>query len=813
MYDHKQIERKWQQFWQTHKVFETTEKHYQKFYVLDMFPYPSGQGLHVGHPLGYTATDIVARMKRMQNYDVLHPIGWDAFGLPAEQYALQTGNHPHDFTQKNIANFRRQLQKLGFSYDYDKEIDTTDPKFYKWTQHIFRLLYQKGLASLEEVEVNFCPQLGTVLANEEVIYDANQNRVSERGNFPVYLKKMKQWVLKITNYASDLLDGLETVNFPSSLKLLQKKWIGKTDGFLIRTPVFIDKQKISEIEVFLQDLHLIYGIAAVILPYNFPNINEIVSKQKQYAVSQFIQAMEQKTDLEIQSNPDKSGIFIGSYALNLKTQLKVPIFVTNFLLKDQTGGALFAIPAHNQDSYTFAKNTKIKFHSVLKTIQKLPINQDYPLINSLELDGLKAEKAKKIVLNFLENKRAIKPVTKLKLKDWIFSRQRYWGEPFPIYYSEFGDVVVDKNLVELPFLEKIVPGKAGESPLVHAKNWKFFLDGMYFHRDLNTMPQWAGSSWYFLAYILKQKDGSYLDLDSPAAYEKFQKWMPVDLYIGGQEHAVSHLLYARFWNKFLYDEKIVPYPEPFKKIIHQGMILGPDNQKMSKSKGNVINPDEIVDQFGADALRIYLMFLGPLSHKKAWKNSGPAGIKKWLDRVWRMVEFFIKNEFVFDEKISFEEDSHYHRFIINTHINLETQFKPNLVVASMMTFVNEVYKIKKLQTKKQLVNFLLVLSLFAPHIAEELLEKLGEKPLHFHEFPKPEKQKTKKNIKMVLPIQINGKLRGFYTHYPQENSDEFLEKDVLENPVVKKYLKGAKPKKIIYVPHKVISIILGKESK
>ncbi len=630
MYDHKKIEKKWQDFWLKNKVFKTTENGNKKFYVLDMFPYPSGSGLHVGHPEGYTATDIIARYKRFNNFDVLHPIGWDAFGLPAEQYAIQTGNNPATFTQKNIDTFRKQLQSLGFSYDYDKEVDTTDPKYYKWTQWIFRQMYKQGLAEIREIEVNWCEGLGTVLANEEVEEDDKGNKVSERGGFPVVKKPMKQWVLKITNYADKLLDGLDKVDWPNSLISLQKNWIGKE-----------------------------------------------------------------------------------------------------------------------------VKNGEVTYH----------------------------------------------------LKDWVFARQRYWGEPFPIAFDEDNNVLLIEDLVELPVMNNIKPTGTGESPLANNKEWMYFeLDGKKYRRDSNTMPQWAGSSWYYLAYILKNDDGSYCDLDSKEAYKRFEKWLPVDLYIGGQEHAVLHLLYARFWHKVLYDLKVVPTEEPFMKLVNQGMILGPDGQKMSKSRGNVINPNDIIEEYGADTLRIYEMFMGPLTDSKPWNTNTVEATRKWLDRVWRLFERFFNNEIAIDESnINKELDS-----IFNLTIKEVTEciedLRFNIAISKMMVYINFLYKVDKLPDIKYLSDFLILLSPFAPHISEELNELLKQKDMSQQQWPKYDVNKIIEES-LTIPVQVNGKLRA--TIVIQDDWDEKqIELAALENENVKKFIGDNKIKKVIYIKNRNINFVI-----
>lgn len=618
MYDHKKIEKKWQKYWLKNKTYKTTNNSDKKFYVLDMFPYPSGSGLHVGHPEGYTATDIFARYKRLLGYDVLHPIGWDAFGLPAEQYAMKTGNDPAEFTAKNIDTFRRQLQSLGFSYDYDKEVNTTDPNYFKTTQWIFLQIYKKGLAEIREIEVNWCEELGTALANEEVVENKEGIKVSEVGGFPVIKKPMKQWVLKITEYADKLFEGLDTIPWPNSLKSLQKNWIRNEDG-------------------------------------------------------------------------------------------------------------------------------------------------------------------------------------SLHLKDWIFSRQRYWGEPFPIAHGEDGGILLIDDLpLELPKLDNIKPSGTGESPLANAKDWLYFeKEGKKYRRETNTMPQWAGSCWYYIAYILKNDDGSYLDIMSQEAQERMKKWLPVDLYVGGQEHAVLHLLYARFWHKVLFDLGIVPTPEPFYRIKNQGMILGTDGNKMSKSKGNVINPDHIVNEFGGDTLRVYEMFMGPFEDTKPWSNQGVQGVRKWLERVYRAFHDVI-------EIGNSEVDSEFNIFVKETTNDIE-ELKFNTAISKMMVFINVIYKKKKI-SQNQARDFLIILSLFAPHLAEDLLEKIGEDEVSKHKWPTFEEDKIKEQA-IEIAVQINGKLRGSFVIDGNETKDEIISK-AKSLPNVSKYIENNSIIKEIYVPNKIINIVV-----
>ena len=623
MYKHKLIEKKWQKYWLKNSSFKTTNNKKKKFYVLDMFPYPSGSGLHVGHPKGYTATDIIARYKRLNGYDVLHPIGWDAFGLPAEQYAIQTGNLPNEFTKKNINNFRKQLQSLGFSYDYDKEVNTTEPSYYKFTQWIFQKMYENNLAEIKEIDVNWCEKLGTVLANEELVENKDGLLVSERGGFPVVKKPMKQWVLKITKYANRLFKDLEKLDWPSSLVSLQKNWIKNKDG-------------------------------------------------------------------------------------------------------------------------------------------------------------------------------------SIRLKDWVFSRQRYWGEPFPIAFDENDNILLIEELpLILPKMKKIIPSGNGQSPLFNNKKWLYFeKNNKKFRRETNTMPQWAGSSWYYLGYILKNNDGTYLDIKSKEAYARFKKWLPVDLYVGGQEHATLHLIYARFWHKFLYDLKIVPTKEPFKKIINQGMILGPNGQKMSKSKGNIINPDQIIEKHGADTLRIYEMFMGPLEDSKSWNNKGVLGIKKWLDRVYKMYENIKKEVFIVSQN---QKISSIYNKLVKEYSNDIEKCKFNVAISKLMVFVNEIYKEKEI-TKESLNNFPILLSLFAPHISEELLNSLNQKEISKNNWPKFDKSKIiEKNV--TIAIQVNGKLRGTM-EINSFDSQEKIIKNSQKIKNVKKFLTNKKNIKQIYVKNKIINFIV-----
>ena len=631
-YDHKSIEKKWQAYWEEHKTFRTDGYDFDKpkFYVLDMFPYPSGQGLHVGHPEGYTATDIVARMKRMQGYNVLHPMGFDAFGLPAEQYALQTGHHPAEFTYRNIDHFREQIKSLGFSYDWDREVSTSDPEYYHWTQWIFLQLYKRGLAYVAEMPVNWCPELGTVLANEEVI-----DGKSERGGYPVIRKPMRQWVLKITEYAERLLEDLELVDWPESTKDMQKNWIGKSTGAEV---VFKIKDTNKEFTVFTTRCDTLFGATYCVMSPEHPFVSEITTVEQKEAVEQYQAESARKSDLErTDLNKDKTGVFTGAYAINPVNHQEVPIWISDYVLATYGTGAIMAVPAHDERDYEFARKFGLPIIPVLEggNIEEAAFVGDGVHINSGFLNGLNKEDSINTMIQWLQENHCGNAKVQYKLRDWLFSRQRYWGEPIPIIHMEDGTMraVEESDLpLELPATDNYKPSADGESPLAHCTDWlNVTIDGQKGVRETNTMPQWAGSCWYYIRYIDPHNDHEI------AEKKLLDHWLPVDLYIGGAEHAVLHLLYARFWHKVLYDCGVVSTKEPFQKLFHQGMILGENGVKMSKSMGNVINPDDLIASHGADALRLYEMFMGPLEASLPWSTQGMDGARKWLDRVWRMI--------------------------------------------------------------------------------------------------------------------------------------------------------------------------------
>ncbi|RMA78568.1 leucyl-tRNA synthetase [Metamycoplasma subdolum] len=803
MYKHSEIEKKWQKYWEENKTFKTKEKANKKAYILDMFPYPSGAGLHVGHLEGYTATDIISRYKRLKGFDVLHPIGWDAFGLPAEQYALKTGNHPASFTNENINNFRKQLKSLGFSYDFDKEVNTTDPKFYVWTQWIFKELYKEGLASIEEVDVNWCEGLGTVLSNEEVI-EVNGVKVSERGNFPVVKKPMKQWVLKITQYAEKLLEGLEELDWPESLKLLQKNWIGKSEGHIVKWEVSNTKKYI---ETFTTRLDTIYGVSAVVISPEHPLVKELTKGEFKSKVEAYLKKTKLKTELErTQLEKDKTGVNTGSFVVHPLTKKLIPIWVADYVLMSYGTGAVMSVPAHDERDFLFSKKYNLPVNKIIDVDDKnLPYLGDGKHINSELINSKNVLESKQILENYLIENNIGKKKVSYKLRDWIFSRQRYWGEPFPVLFDEDGNIYLVKELVMLPETNNIKPSKSTKGPLANIKSWtNVTINGKKFSHDTNVMPQWAGSSWYYLAYILKNPDGSYVPLDSDEAKRRFESWLPVDLYIGGQEHAVLHLLYARFWHRFLFDIGVVPTKEPFHKLVNQGLILGPDGQKMSKSIGNVINPDEIVASHGADAIRVFEMFLGPLTDSKSWSTDGLNGIRRWIEKIYNQVNYFVSGNLKPNDKND-ELESKINELILDVEDNIN-KLKFNIAISKMMVFINYLSSLKSIPSYDVLKKFAIIFSPFAPHLAEEILELINAQSLEKQTWPFVEKEKIiQKNVS--IGIQVNGKVRGQIEILDSWDEKEIIKQAKLQ-PSVKKWLDGKKIVKEIYVKDKILNIIV-----
>ncbi len=873
-YPFRKIEKKWQAYWEENKTFKTEDNFAQpKFYVLDMFPYPSGAGLHVGHPEGYTATDIMARYKRMKGFNVLHPMGWDAFGLPAEQYAIETGTHPRITTERNIQRFRSQLKALGFSYDWDREINTTDPKYYKWTQWIFLQLYKKGLAYLAEVPVNWCPALGTVLADEEVI-----NGRSERGNHPVYRRPLKQWVLKITAYADRLLEDLDLVDWPESTKEMQRNWIGRSEGAEVVFPVVGLNETIT---VFTTRPDTLFGATYMVLAPEHPLVEKITTDEYRQQVKAYQKQAAQKSDLErTELQKDKTGVFTGGYAINPVNNEKIPIWVADYVLISYGTGAIMAVPAHDERDYEFAKKYRLPIREVISggDISKQAFTGDGIVVNSaneeFSINGLPASEAKKKITQWLEKKGIGKYKVNYKLRDWLFSRQRYWGEPFPVLIGEDGEIrlVPEEELpVELPPMEDFKPRPSKEDeepqpPLARApEDWKYVvIDGKRYRRELNTMPQWAGSCWYYLRFIDPHNDEKLVDP------QKEKYWMPVDLYVGGTEHAVLHLLYARFWHKVLYDIGVVSTKEPFQKLVHQGMILGEteytlylDAQgnpvsvnmvgkdgkhlqtgetlerrklkedevvkkgdlfvwkenpaiviearayKMSKSRGNVINPDEIVENFGADSLRLYEMFMGPLKDTKSWSMKGVEGVHRFLNRVWRLIvdeETDSLHELVQEQPATADQLRVLHETIKSVTADIE-EMAFNTAIARMMEFVNEAYKWNS-RPKKVLETFVLLLSPFAPHIAEELWQRLGhQNTLAYEKWPQyDEKYLVKEVIEIV--IQINGKVRSKMELPVHEARDQkAMQQKALAVKDIQKRLEGKNIRKVIAVPGKLVNIV------
>ncbi len=799
-FDHKTIEPKWQAFWDHQNVFYTNVYDFSKpkYYILDMFPYPSAQGLHVGHPEGYTATDIVARMKRMQGFNVLHPMGWDAFGLPAEQYALKTNNHPMGFTEKNIANIKKQIKALGFSYDWSKEIATTDPQYYKWTQWIFIKLLEKGLAYIDEKPVNFCPALGTVLANEEVV-----DGKSEVGGFPVERRMMRQWVLKITAYAEKLLSGLDQLDWPNSTRDMQKNWIGKSTGTEI---IFDVKQSKESFTVYTTRADTLYGATYVVLAPEHPLLKAITIPSQKKAVEEYVQSASSKSDLDrTELNKDKTGVFTGAFAMNPINGEAIPIWTADYVLYGYGTGAVMAVPAHDQRDFEFAKKYHLPIRSVLEgDVQNAAMIEDGKHIHSPLIDGLFIEPAKKVMTEKLITLNKGRFKTNYKLRDWLFSRQRYWGEPIPVLLSKNDGSIVPLKVNDLPLLlpdlKEFKPSGTGESPLANAMDWlDVVMDGKAYIRETNTMPQWAGSCWYYIRYLDPKNDKVIAD-------EKLLKhWLPVDLYIGGAEHAVLHLLYARFYHKFLFDIGVVHTEEPFKKLFHQGMILGENGEKMSKSRGNVVNPDDIIEQYGADTLRLYEMFMGPLEAALPWSNQGLEGSRRFLDRVYRL---FSEQEYIdrWVEKSDGTLDYSYHFLIKKVTEDFES-LQLNTAISQMMIFINDVYKAKSIPIPF-LKGFVQMLSCVAPHLGEELWSMLKcEDQLAYHPWPKLDASKLQKQA-FELPIAVNGKLRTTLT-FPVGTSEADIERLAKLDENVIKHLEGKSIKKVIYVQGKMMNFVVG----
>ena len=798
MYDHQKIEKKWQKYWEDHKTFRTDAYDFSKpkYYVLDMFPYPSGQGLHVGHPEGYTATDVVARMKRMQGYNVMHPMGFDAFGLPAEQYALKTGHHPGEFTYRNIDHFRDQIKSLGFSYDWDREICTCDPDYYRWTQWIFLKMYERGLAYTAEMPVNWCPQLGAVLANEEVIEGK-----SAIGGYPVVRKMMRQWVLRITAYAEQLLNDLDTVDWPQSTKDMQRNWIGKSVGAEV---IFKIKNTDKEFTVFTTRCDTLFGATYCVMSPEHPFVDLITTPEQKEAVRAYQMEAAKKSDLDrTDLNKEKTGVFTGAYAINPVNGREIPIWISDYVLSTYGTGAIMAVPAHDTRDYEFAKKFHLPIIPVLEggNIEAEAYTGDGVHINSDWLNGLGKEEAIAKMIDWLEENKVGQRKIQYKLRDWLFSRQRYWGEPIPIIHMEDGTLraVPEDNLpLELPATDNYQPSADGESPLANCTDWlNVTIDGMKGKRETNTMPQWAGSCWYYIRYLDPHNDKAIADR------KLMDHWLPVDLYIGGAEHAVLHLLYSRFWYKVLHDCGVVSNTEPFQKLFHQGMILGSNGVKMSKSLGNVVNPDDLVQSHGADALRVYEMFMGPLEASLPWSDKGMDGARKWLERVYRM----ITTEGMITDEATPELDYVYNFTVKKVTSDIET-LNFNTAISQMMIFVNEVYKNGKLN-RTMAENFVKMLSCFAPHLGEELYSDLTGKEGSIAYEPWPTYDESKLVMqKAVIVVQINGKVRAKF-ETAQDAPKEELISQAEKLPEVQKYLEGKTIRKVIAIPNKIVNIVVG----
>ena len=795
-YDYQKIEKKWQKYWEENQTFKTDVWDFSKpkFYALDMFPYPSGVGLHAGHPEGYTATDIVSRMKRMQGYNVLHPMGYDSFGLPAEQYAIQTGNHPGQFTKENIETFSKQLKELGFDYDWDKVIATSDPEFYKWTQWIFKGLFLDGYAKYIDMPVNWCEELGTVLSNDEVI-----DGKSERGGYPVIRKNLKQWVIDQPKFAEELLEGLNRIDWPESTKEIQRNWIGKSIGALIDFKVAdTDKQ----FTVFTTRCDTLFGATYCVLSPEHELVKQIMSKDKAEEIEAYIKLAASKSELERTSlNKEKTGVFIGAYAINPVNEKKIPIYISDYVLSSYGTGAIMAVPAHDSRDYAFAKKFGIDIIQVLEggDIEKEAYEDDGLHINSGFLNGLNKQDAIDKMLNWLSEKGIGSQKINYKFREWIFARQRYWGEPVPVVHLDDGTIYAlpDEELpLVLPVLDDY-KGHNGKAPLENASEWKRYTtkEGRNGSRETSTMPGSAGSSWYFLRYIDPKNDKTFCDR------KLADHWMPVDLYIGGPEHAVGHLIYARIWTKYLYKKGLISFDEPFKKLVHQGMILGANGIKMGKRYPEfVINPSDIVKDYGADTLRLYEMFMGPLEASKPWSNQGVEGAHKYLERVYRMI---LENGYLVDEEVP-ELDLIYNQTVKKVTEDYEN-LAFNTAISQMMIFTNEVYKVGKLP-KKYAEGFVKMIYCIAPHIGEEMWNQLGHNnAITYEPWPTYDESKLVLNT-IKMGVSVNGKPRATI-EVAIDASEEEIKAIALNEEGVKRHTEGKEIKKIIVVKGKIINIV------
>ncbi len=826
-----EFEPRWQRYWLENATFKAanpgeagSEK--PKFYALDMFPYPSGAGLHVGHPEGYTATDIISRYKRMRGYNVLHPIGWDAFGLPAEQYAINTGTHPRITTEKNIATFRRQIQSLGFSYDWSREVDTTDPAYYKWTQWLFIQLYKKGLAYVSNAPVWYCPDLGTVLANEEVLPTPEGPR-SERGNFPVEKRPLRQWMLRITAYAERLLTDLEALDWPESLKEMQRNWIGRSEGAEVTFRIH-GHDEAKKITVFTTRPDTLFGVTYLVLAPEHALVDEITTAYQRGAVDEYKKQILSKSDLDrTDLAKEKTGVFTGAFGVHPVSGKQVPIWIADYVLISYGTGAIMAVPGHDERDFEFAKQFALPILEVVspteptgervdQAMEKPFCNAGYNM-NSVFLDGLPTESAKSRMIEWLEGNQAGTRRIQYRLRDWLFSRQRYWGEPFPIVWKTGPDGVPQHEPISenelplrLPEMEDFKPSPEGKAPLAKATDWLNVAEGVT--RETNTMPQWAGSCWYYLRYCDPKNSQAFV---SPEAERYWLGEKGVDLYVGGAEQAVLHLLYARFWHKVFFDMGLVSGHEPFKKLVNQGIILGEDGEKMSKQKGNVINPDSVVEEYGADALRLFEMFMGPLEQVKPWSTKGVDGVYGFLGRVWRLVmeeqqdgSWKLAPAKLTDEPGSQVLLRRLHQTIQKVTNDIE-KLRFNTAIAALMVLVNDLTK-ESARPRGVVQPLLLLLAPFAPHIAEELWSQLGNaKTLAYEPWPEVDPAMLIEET-MEIPVQVNGKVRGVVT-VPADADQAVIEEAARGLETVTRWLEGETVKEVRYVPKRLLNFTLVKK--
>ena len=810
-YNHKSIESRWQKFWSENQTFKSEDisTNKPKYYVLDMFPYPSGAGLHVGHALGYVATDIVARYKRMKGFNVLHPMGWDAFGLPAEQYAIKTGTHPKETTHQNVSNFKKQINSLGFSYDWSREINTTDPNYYKWTQWIFMQLYNKGLAYEQEVAVNWCPELKAVLANEEVV-----NGKSDIGGHPVVRLPMRQWILKITDYAESLLDGLDDLDWPENIKELQKNWIGKSEG--VELGFDIDGHN-DTINVYTTRPDTLFGASYMVLAPEHTLIHSIVTDEQRSKVEAYIEETKKKSDFDrTEVNKDKTGVFTGSYAINPFSKEKIEIWIADYVLISYGTGAIMAVPGHDERDWEFASKYNLPIVEVVEggDVSKAAYTAkgNAKIINSsndktLSMDGLSVDQAIKEAILFIEKNSIGKATVNYKLRDWLFSRQRYWGEPFPLIHKDDSvELIQEKDLpVMLPEVENYKPSDDGKSPLSLVKNWVEVKDesgNIIGLRETNTMPQWAGSCWYFLRFTDPN------NTNEAWSKEKENYWMPVDLYIGGQEHAVLHLLYSRFWHHVLYDLDLVSTKEPFKKLYNQGMILGDDGTKMSKSRGNVINPEEIMDEYGSDSMRLYEMFMGPLNKSKPWSTKGLQGCYRFVNKLWSII--VDENGNLSSKIVDIDEEDKdtlflHHQTIKKLGEDIEN-LHFNTAVSQLMIYCNHLQKCSTV-SKKLIKELVIILSPFVPHLSEEFWSLLGHsETITYQPWPQFDEDLIQLD-EVTIAVQVNGKLRA-NIEIAKDSTEKAVVDKALSFENVEKFTSNGSIVKTIYVPNRLLNFVV-----